>query len=836
MASKWNHHLLAAALLAVAGSAAGGCNLVLGIHELPDTGSGGAEACKSDLQCDSHGGCATSVCKDGVCETTPLPDGKAPPSAQIPFDCKVFTCVGGVVEQQNDDQDIPDDGEQCTVDSCNGGNAFHTAKPHTAGCSMGASNGLCSDGVCEILCVSDTACDDKNPCTKDACDPANSICTFTPLDSNDVPGMPQIDGDCQRTVCLAGVVTQSNDDTDLPKTATDCDDELCAAGMKSNPPLADTVSCGPNKDRICDGAGACVECNLPAQCPGMDSDCQKVTCAAHVCGLSFTAVGTPRAAQFQSPGDCHVVVCDGAGSSSVMPAIDDTDLPDDGNNCTKDLCTGGVVSHPFDASGTSCGVNGACTANGQCGCATDAGCLTPNTCGGGAPGVPFVCGCTPKTCNGVGKTCGVTATDGCFGTQNCNDFTKNGTETDVDCGGNGTCATLCGQGKQCNADTDCGTGHCADGVCCNQACAGTCLACSAAKKGSGADGICGSIASGLQDLNATLTCVGPKACDGFNNCKKIDGQICGLNGECVNGSCVDGVCCNTTCTGTCMACSAAAKGSGADGVCGKIAFNLPDSSPSCAGTSACDGNGLCKKTLGQACSVGSQCLNGLCSDSVCCGVASCPACQSCALGGGGTCGSIPAGMSDFTSPNTCSGTMICDGVGACKKVNGQTCGASGECVSGSCLDGVCCGSASCPTCQSCALSGNGTCSNIQAGNPDNVPANACPGMVGACDGAGTCKMVNGQLCASGSTCLSGNCFDNVCCNAACDASTTCYTCNGATPGVCSPVVSADDPDSCAAATKTCDSSGSCLLKSGEPCFSNGQCASAFCNGATMTCF
>jgi hypothetical protein len=133
-------------------------------------------------------------------------------------------------------------------------------------------------------------------------------------------------------------------------------------------------------------------------------------------------------------------------------------------------------------------------------------------------------------------------TDGCFAAQNCDNGSKEGSETDVDCGGGaaGTCGTTCAIGKQCNVDTDCGAGHCADGVCCNVACNGTCQACTAAKKGGGANGVCGSIALGLQDASATTTCVGGNVCDGVGNCKLGVGQTCVMNSECASGNCGGG--------------------------------------------------------------------------------------------------------------------------------------------------------------------------------------------------------------------------------------------------------------------------------------------------------
>src|SRR5439155_181355 len=81
----------------------------------------------------------------------------------------------------------------------------------------------------------------------------------------------------------------------------------------------------------------------------------------------------------------------------------------------------------------------------------------------------------------------------------CSDGVKNGSETDVDCGG-GAC-TACATAKRSLAGSDCQSFNCADGVCCNSACTGTCQACTAAKKGSGSDGSCGTIGNGLDPDN-----------------------------------------------------------------------------------------------------------------------------------------------------------------------------------------------------------------------------------------------------------------------------------------------------------------------------------------------
>jgi hypothetical protein len=101
----------------------------------------------------------------------------------------------------------------------------------------------------------------------------------------------------------------------------------------------------------CPATGAC---SLPGICnPGNG------TCSAPV-----VAAGTLVGAQIA--GDCRSQQCDGAGN--LVDAIDNTDLPVDGNACTDDLCTGGVPSNPALAAGTSChqGAGNVCDGAGAC--------------------------------------------------------------------------------------------------------------------------------------------------------------------------------------------------------------------------------------------------------------------------------------------------------------------------------------------------------------------------------------------------------------------------------------------------------------------------------------
>jgi hypothetical protein len=73
-------------------------------------------------------------------------------------------------------------------------------------------------------------------------------------------------------------------------------------------------------------------------------------CFSGDCGFQYVVANTPLASQ--TPGDCRVLVCDGGGH--VVSAPDDTDVPNDGNACTMDVCVAGTPSNPPIPDGGSC--------------------------------------------------------------------------------------------------------------------------------------------------------------------------------------------------------------------------------------------------------------------------------------------------------------------------------------------------------------------------------------------------------------------------------------------------------------------------------------------------
>jgi hypothetical protein len=236
--------------------------------------------------------------------------------------------------------------------------------------------------------------------------------------------------------------------------------------------------------------------------------------------------GMPTPPLPQVQGDCHTVLCVGG---ERMNEVDDTDVPDATNPCVQHICTDGVPSTPF-LPNQPCGEGKLCNSTGMCGCTSDPDCKSPDTCGGGNPGMVGYCGCTKTDCTPADKTqtCGPTVPDGCYGTIDCDNQTKDGAESDVDCGGDPTtCSTRCDLGQHCNDGTDCKTGFCSDGVCCDAACSGKCLHCTAM-------GHCTNVAKNTADNEPLGACVFPHTCDGAGNCKLAANQFCTASNQCVN--------------------------------------------------------------------------------------------------------------------------------------------------------------------------------------------------------------------------------------------------------------------------------------------------------------
>ena len=127
--------------------------------------------------------------------------------------------------------------------------------------------------------------------------------------------------------------------------------------------------------------------------------------------------------------------------------------------------------------------------------------------------------------------------------------------------------TAAENGSSCKATAECKSAFCIEGVCCDTQCGdgAACLSCTARRKGSGADGTCGSVTAGA---------------DPDNKCFLDNGSACSATKACKSGFCVAGVCCNESCTGSCRTCMS--------GTCQETA-SCGDAAPPLAGPT-CDGD------------------------------------------------------------------------------------------------------------------------------------------------------------------------------------------------------------------------------------------------------
>ena len=226
------------------------------------------------------------------------------------------------------------------------------------------------------------------------------------------------------------------------------------------------------------------------------------------------------------------------------------------------------------------------------------------------------------------------------------------------------------QASGCAFDAQCATGHCVDGVCCDSACVGDCQGCSAARKGSGADGVCGPV---------------PPGADPKGLCFIATGASCSADLECTTHLCVDGVCCQTACTGECEACDVM----GSLGTCVPAKGKPHGSRPACDATlptdlcmaKLCDGvdRTQCAGTVGpctpfacaadscfHACQDTSQCAAGFHCDAGACVAGQCNGSMATTPNGqivdcapyncqaDGTCRTSCASVADCAAPSACN--------------------------------------------------------------------------------------------------------------------------------------------------------------------------------------
>jgi hypothetical protein len=320
-------------------------------------------------------------------------------------------------------------------DGGRGGSGVRDAAPDvppttvTPTCTDGVRNGAETDVDCGggdndsgcPKCHVGQACTIASDCENGVC--TNSFCQ--PAGCADLKqNGTETDVDCGGVSCAACP------DGDSCLVGTDCQSGTCTAGKCQGPRCDDGVKNGTESDVDC--GGTCPGCATGETCNGA-ADCQSAICNTKC-----------------QPASCG----DGIRNGS------ETDI-DCGGTCPA--CVVGKTC----AAGTDC-QTGVCAVTCQAPTCQDGvrnGLETDVDCGGngGTPGSNCSACDALKRCLVNSDCISLNCVDMVCQATSCTDKLKNGTETDVDCGGG--CATKCDVGKVCLVNADCSSAICTGGKC-----------------------------------------------------------------------------------------------------------------------------------------------------------------------------------------------------------------------------------------------------------------------------------------------------------------------------------------------------------------------------------
>ncbi len=473
---------------------------------------------------------------------------------------------------------------------------------------------------------------------------------------------------------------------DCPGTDTDCSTRVCTDGSCDVSLTGAGTTCDDDGGTVCDGDGNCVECLSNTHCSGddvCDTDneiCVPAPCKNNIkdgdesdvdCGGSCAPCVNGKTCL--TYGDCESRHCDsgnsngggggasggsggatgGAGGGDTAglcaPCNDDahcqsSDYCDTAstNDCVTKLTVGAQCIGPGQCQSTFC-INGYCCNN-----ACDQTCEACNIVGQEGTCTPHTQGTDPESeCN----------PDVCSGSNSCQcaDTLKNGSETDIDCGG--TVCSQCATGKNCNAGSDCISGVCGmDNKCAAPDCGDGVIQgneqCDDGNKSNADD--C------PDDANNGGSCQHATCGDGFVDGQGPQTEACDGDG---NGTPGETAACNSNCTVS--TCGDGIKNVSDNEQCddGDHCPDDPNKAGTCQDASCGDGF---HKTVGQnleQCDDGNQSNDDDCL-------------SSCNLN---TCGD---GYVDGQAPQT----EACDGDG--NGTPGETAACNSNCTASSCGDGI----------------------------------------------------------------------------------------------------------------------------------------------------
>ena len=200
--------------------------------------------CWGSVNCDDGEVCTDDSCVGKGCSHAKNTGSCSDDNACTSGDqCANGTCMPGKI--------LPcDDGNVCTGDSCEAASGCKYTGMSSGACDLDACNlsGTCVSGVCKYTAGKN--CDDGNPCTVDSCD-ASSGCVSIPLNNGGcVVDLCVLGQTCSAGKCQGGSAKVCN-------AADGCHDSgVCTAGTCTNPIKIDGFTCSDGDP--CTTGDACV--------------------------------------------------------------------------------------------------------------------------------------------------------------------------------------------------------------------------------------------------------------------------------------------------------------------------------------------------------------------------------------------------------------------------------------------------------------------------------------------------------------------------------------------------------------------------------------------------
>lgn len=328
-----------------------------------------SDPCLQPEDCPDDGNpCTVPLCFERVCFYDPGPDGPAVDS--IGGDCQSARCEAGELVLERDDTD-DDDNQPCTVDTCTDAGPLHVPADEGDPCVIGVANGTCNaSGQCLVECSL------TKPCPTSVCFASECVDDFCEFEFFAVPTEPlDLPADCTIPICEDQQVVLAPQPTDPPgDDGFECTDEACDGTTPAHPPKLLGEPCG-TPGMFCDGAGACVECVVPADCTPT-APCDAPVCDLGVCGAGAVPEGDPCAigvgvctlagacVDCIDAGDCLTPTPLCSATNTCVECLAPGDCPDPAGECRLPACSaGGACGGMNAANGTVCATGVCCMGN-----------------------------------------------------------------------------------------------------------------------------------------------------------------------------------------------------------------------------------------------------------------------------------------------------------------------------------------------------------------------------------------------------------------------------------------------------------------------------------------